>query len=107
MTSAYPVAEHMPPNDEEITIGDLSIWPERFVATWRGEELQLTHKEMLLLMLFVRNPGRVLRREMIAAHVWGGSAPGRTIDIHVARLRSKLPDNAITTVIRVGYRFTL
>lgn len=106
MTPVHPVTEHMT-SDEEIVIGALSVWPERFVAVWRSEELQLTHKEMLLLMLFVRNPGRVLRREVIAAHVWGGRAPGRTIDIHVARLRAKLPANAITTVIRVGYRFTL
>jgi DNA-binding response OmpR family regulator len=107
VTSAHPIAEHVPPEDEEIVIGDLSVWPERFVATWRGKELQLTQKEMLLLMLFVRNRGRMLRREVIAAHVWDGSAPGRTIDLHVARLRAKLPRTAITTVIRVGYRFTL
>jgi DNA-binding response OmpR family regulator len=48
----------------------------------------------------------LLRRERIAAEVWGGRA-GRTIDIHVARLRARLPEGAIETVIRLGYRFVL
>ena len=104
-------ASQLPPEyeeqDEWISLGDLSVSPDEFLAILKGETLHLTRQEFLLLALFVRNPGRLLRREQIAAEVWGGHAPGRTIDIHVARLRAKLPAGAISTIIRVGYRFTL
>jgi DNA-binding response OmpR family regulator len=93
--------------DESISVGDLCVFPDQFTATLKGERLRLTRKEFLLLVLFARNPGRLLRRDRIAAEVWGGHAKGRTIDIHVARLRAKLPPGSISTVIRVGYRFTL
>jgi DNA-binding response OmpR family regulator len=94
-------------HDGRVEVGDLSVWPDQFAATLGGRELRLTQKEFLLLVLFVSNPGCVLSRQRIAAEMWGGRARGRTIDIHVARLRAKLPADSITTVIRVGYRFTL
>jgi two-component system, OmpR family, alkaline phosphatase synthesis response regulator PhoP len=90
-----------------IEVGPLRVVPDEYLATINEERLRLTSKEFSLLVLFMTNPGRLLRRERIAAEVWGGHAPGRTIDIHVARLRSYLPSDAIETVIRVGYRFTL
>lgn len=92
---------------EWIELGDLRVAPDHFLALYAGEKLQLTQKEFLLLVLFARNPGRLLRRETIAAEVWGGEARGRTIDIHVARLRARLPRPAIETVIPLGYRFLL
>ncbi|MFN2389202.1 MAG: winged helix-turn-helix domain-containing protein [Actinomycetota bacterium] len=92
---------------EAIQVGDLRLYPEEFVATWRGERLFLTPKEFQLLVLFARNPGRLLRRQLISETVWDDAARGRTIDIHVARLRSHLPRGAIETVIRLGYRFQL
>jgi two-component system, OmpR family, alkaline phosphatase synthesis response regulator PhoP len=93
--------------DDMLVAGDLRIYPEDYVAELDGERLALTNKEFQLLVLFARNPGRLLRREVIAAEVWGAQHHGRTIDIHVARLRSRLPDGAIETVIRLGYRFVL
>ncbi|MPZ70387.1 MAG: hypothetical protein GEU71_12795 [Actinobacteria bacterium] len=81
------------------------VLPGEYIAGVDGDQLQLTRREFQLLALFVRNPGRLLRREEIAAEVWGTSPIGRTIDIHVARLRKKLPQGAIETVIRLGYRF--
>lgn len=98
-------SEH--PDEEVIEVGKLMVVPHEFQATYDGAPLQLTHKEFQLLTLFARKPGRVLNREKIAEEVWGGLAPGRTIDIHVSRLRRRLPPGAITTVIRVGYRLTL
>jgi two-component system, OmpR family, alkaline phosphatase synthesis response regulator PhoP len=95
------------PDDEVIELGDLVVYPDEFVATLQGERLLLTPKEFQLLALFARRPGRLLRREVIATEVWDGEASGRTIDIHVARLRRRLPKGAIETVIRLGYRFLL
>lgn len=92
---------------EVVEAGDLRVYPDEFIAELAGERLSLTNKEFQLLVLFVRNPGRLLRRDKIALDVWGSDHHGRTIDIHVARLRSRLPDGAIETVIRLGYRFVL
>ncbi len=90
-----------------IEAGGLVVYPEDHVAVLGGERLQLTNKEFRLLALFAANPGRLLVRQQIADAVWDGRSQGRTIDIHVARLRARLPAGAIETVIRVGYRFTL
>lgn len=94
-------------DDEIIDRGRLRVMPDRHVATVDGRPLQLTPREFDLLQFFVRNPGRLLRREHIAAQVWSSAPTGRTIDVHVARLRGKLPAGAIQTVIRLGYRFVL
>ena len=87
--------------------GPLSIDPAEFIASLDGNNLNLTPKEFGLLTLFARNRGRLLRREVIEREVWAGHASGRTIDIHVSRLRRILPAGAIQTVVRVGYRFVL
>ena len=100
-------AEDPPGSDQVLVVGDLRVWPDEFVAELAGERLSLTNKEFLLLTMFMRNPGRLLRRERIAAEVWQGQTMGRTIDIHVARLRARLPAGAIETVIRLGYRFIM
>jgi DNA-binding response OmpR family regulator len=92
---------------EVIQVGRLRLYPEEFVAALDGERLSLTPKEFQLLVLFARNPGRLLRRELISEKVWGSNARGRTIDIHIARLRTHLPEGAIETVIRLGYRFSM
>jgi two-component system alkaline phosphatase synthesis response regulator PhoP len=100
MTSSFGDAE-------TIDVGRLRLYPEEFVALLDGERLSLTPKEFQLLVLFARNPGRLLRRSVISDGVWDSKARGRTIDIHVARLRNHLPDGAIETVIRLGYRFQM
>ncbi|MEA2433408.1 MAG: hypothetical protein QOG54_865 [Actinomycetota bacterium] len=90
-----------------LEVGPLSVYPDEFIALCGGEELALTYKEFKLLELFATYPGRLLRRDFIAEHVWAGDAPGRSVDISVSRLRRKLPEGAIKTVVRVGYRLIL
>jgi len=90
-----------------IELGDLCVHPQEYVATLHGVRLLLTPKEFQLLVLLARNPGRLLRREVISKAVWGDETPGRTIDIHIARLRRQLPQGAIETVVRLGYRLLL
>lgn len=101
------MTDPVPEGGEAILIGDLRVVPDEFVAELGGRPLSLTNKEFRLLVLFVRNPRRLLRREVIADAVWDGPLRGRTIDVHVARLRAQLPQGAIETVIRLGYRFVL
>ena len=89
-----------------LKVGDLEIDPAEFTAAYGGERLRLTNKEFRLLAFFARHPGRLLTRGAIASEVWDGEVRGRTIDIHIARLRRQLPPDAIETVIKVGYRLS-
>ncbi|MFI6863558.1 response regulator transcription factor [Streptomyces sp. NPDC050421] len=72
-----------------------------------GSEVQLTRKEFDLLALLAQRPGVVFRREQIISEVWRTSweGTGRTLEVHVASLRSKLRLPALIETVRgVGYR---
>ena len=58
-----------------------------------GDEVKLTAKEFLLLQYLMEHRGRVLSRDLLLSDVWGYSYTGgtRTVDVHVRRLREKLP----------------
>lgn len=93
---------------KEIKAGELTIYLESRRVLKGQEIIELTYKEFDLLLLFVRNPNRVLHREMIYEAVWGGSYMGdsRTVDLHVQRLRHKAGlENVIKAVYKVGYCF--
>ncbi len=78
-------------------------------VTKNGVPLRLTYKEFDLLLLFVRNPGVALYREVIYEQVWESSYMGdsRTVDLHVQRLRKKAGlERQIQAVYKVGYRFS-
>ena len=70
--------------------------------------MQLTAKEFLLLQYLMEHRGRVLSRDLLLTDVWGYSYTGgtRTVDVHVRRLREKLPflAEAILTVKQFGYK---
>ncbi|MDQ0382097.1 winged helix-turn-helix domain-containing protein [Amycolatopsis thermophila] len=72
-----------------------------------GTEVGLTRLEYELLLHLARHPGRVFDREALTADVWRlpGPSRGRTIDVHIRKLRSKIGRSLITTVRGVGYRF--
>jgi hypothetical protein len=76
-----------------------------------GTELDLTYLEFELLAHLVAHPGRVHTRDQLVTTVWGYGhvGDGRTVDVHIARLRRKLGvehRKAIQTVRRVGYKYT-
>jgi len=94
------------------TFANIEVDSQRRMVTNRGAEISLSPAEYNLLTYFLRNPNRVLTREMILENVWGfESAPtARTVDSHVVKLRQKLePDPSVPryflTVHGVGYRF--
>ena len=102
------VVDRRPPTPPAaVAVGHLMFGAAAMAASLDGRPLPLRRKEFDLLALMARHPGRVLTRERIAREVWDGDAPGRTIDIHVARLRASLPPGAIETVVKIGYRFSL
>ncbi|ANP54635.1 hypothetical protein J2Z21_001745 [Streptomyces griseochromogenes] len=86
------------------------IDPGRRTASVDGRELDLTYLEFELLAHLVAHPHRVHTRDQLVTTVWGYGhiGDGRTVDVHVARLRRKLGDRhrqAIQTVRRVGYKY--
>ncbi|MFC8433969.1 winged helix-turn-helix domain-containing protein [Streptomyces sp. NPDC057253] len=80
-------------------------------AEVNGKELDLTYLEFELLAHLVQHPHRVHTRDQLVTTVWGYGhvGDGRTVDVHIARLRRKLGADfrgAIQTVRRVGYKYT-
>jgi DNA-binding response OmpR family regulator len=89
---------------------DLEVDPTRHTARFRGEAVHLTAKEFALLVALIEARGRVLSRQVLLETVWGYSyAEGtRTVDVHIRRLREKIPAlaSAIVTVKSMGYRLS-
>ena len=93
---------------ESLTVGAVTLWPERREATLDGNELQLTMREFDLLSFLMKSPGVVFSRETLLQRVWGWDFDGgsRTVDVHVQQIRAKLGNasDLIETVRGVGYR---
>ena len=86
---------------------DIEIDTDSRVVTQNGHTVDLTTKEYELLLLFLRNRNRALYRETIYENGWGGeySGTGRTVDLHVQRLKKKLGlEEHIAAIYKVGYR---
>ena len=88
--------------------GPITIDAERHAVTVSGEEVRLTAKEFLLLQYLLQHRGRVLSRDLLLTDVWGYQYTGgtRTVDVHIRRLREKMPvlADAIETVKQFGYK---
>jgi len=91
------------------TVGDLTINREEYKVINKGEELILPRKEFELLALLTSKPGKVFKRESILEKVWGSEVVvgGRTIDVHIRKLREKIGDDHFQTVKGVGYKFVI
>jgi two-component system, OmpR family, response regulator VicR len=94
----------------EITIGSLTIHPDAYVVSKRGETIELTHREFELLHYLAKHIGQVMTREHLLQTVWGYDYYGdvRTVDVTVRRLREKIEDSPshptwIVTRRGVGY----
>ncbi|MBF6975982.1 response regulator transcription factor [Streptococcus macedonicus] len=102
--------ENASASNSEITIGDLKILPDAFVAQKRGEDIELTHREFELLHHLAIHMGQVMTREYLLETVWGYDYFGdvRTVDVTIRRLREKIEDTPsrpeyILTRRGVGY----
>ena len=84
-----------PDENADITIGDLTIHPEAYTVSKRGENIELTHREFELLHYLAQHIGQVMTREHLLQTVWGYDYFGdvRTVDVTVRRLREKIEDN--------------
>jgi DNA-binding response OmpR family regulator len=106
-TSPEPAA---PAQDGRLLLGRVAIELPTRQVTVDGDAIALTRKEFDLLALLAQRPGVVFRREQIISEVWrtAWEGTGRTLEVHVASLRSKLRTPAMIETVRgVGYRLVV
>lgn len=89
-----PAAEESRKNPSVLTYGGLKLDISGHRAYVNDREVNLTSREFELLELFMNNPNQVYTREKLLELIWGpDSGDGRTVDVHVRRLREKIEDN--------------
>jgi DNA-binding response OmpR family regulator len=91
-----------------LSLGPIVMDLSRHTVSDEGRDVKLTAKEFLLLQYLLEHRGRVLSRDLLLGDVWGYRYTGgtRTVDVHVRRLREKLPAlvDALVTVKQFGYK---
>ena len=93
----------------QVSVGEIIIDREEYVIIKDGEKLSLPRKEFELFSLLASKPGKVFKRDDILNQVWGNEVVvgGRTIDVHIRKLREKIGDDYFKTVKGVGYKFMI
>lgn len=98
-------------NDNEINVGNLKIYPEKYEAYFNGELLDFTLKEFELLLFLAQNKNRVLTRDQLLSAVWNYDFAGdtRIVDVHISHLREKIEEDTkrptyIKTIRGLGYK---
>jgi two-component system alkaline phosphatase synthesis response regulator PhoP len=89
-----------------LTVGNIEINREEYKIINNGQEIILPRKEFELFYLLATKPGKVYTREEILDKVWGSEVVvgGRTIDVHIRKLREKMGDDFFKTIKGVGYK---
>ncbi|EIJ37699.1 response regulator transcription factor [Galbibacter orientalis] len=97
------------PVESIVKVGNITINRDEYKIIQSGEEIILPRKEFELLSLLASRPGKVFKRDEILDKVWGNEVivGGRTIDVHIRKLREKIGDDHFKTVKGVGYKFVL
>jgi len=95
--------------EDIVKVGNIVINREEYKIINDGVEIVLPRKEFELLSLLTSKPNKVFKREVILDRVWGNEVVvgGRTIDVHIRKLREKIGDDHFKTVKGVGYKFVL
>jgi two-component system alkaline phosphatase synthesis response regulator PhoP len=92
---------------ETLNVGEIEINREEYKIVKDNREIILPRKEFELFYLLASKPGKVFKREEILDKVWGNEVivGGRTIDVHIRKLREKIGDDFFKTIKGVGYKF--
>lgn len=92
---------------ENLNVGGIEINREEYKILKDEMEIVLPRKEFELFYLLASKPGKVFKREEILDKVWGSEVivGGRTIDVHIRKLREKIGDDYFKTIKGVGYKF--
>lgn len=101
-----------PDSANKVRRGSLELDDSRHLCSWKGEPLNLTVTEYLLVKTLAQNPGHVKNRDQLISQAYGDSIyiDDRTIDTHIKRIRKKFRDidgnfDAIETLYGVGYKY--
>ena len=94
-------------SEETLNVGGIEINREEYKIVKDNIEIVLPRKEFELFHLLASKPGKVFKREEILDKVWGNDVVvgGRTIDVHIRKLREKIGDDFFKTIKGVGYKF--
>jgi two-component system alkaline phosphatase synthesis response regulator PhoP len=94
-------------SSENLNVGGIEINREEYKIIMEGREIVLPRKEFELFYLLASKPGKVFKREEILDKVWGNEVivGGRTIDVHIRKLREKIGEDLFKTIKGVGYKF--
>ena len=97
-------------NTKQVSFPDLDINLTNYTVRYKGEFLEMPPKEIELLYFLASSPNQVFTRDQLLDNIWGYEYIGdtRTVDVHIKRIREKLPDNdswRVFTVWGVGYKF--
>ncbi len=92
-----------------IKVGNIIINRDEYFVQKDKNKIILPRKEFELMALLASKPGKVFKREDILEKVWGNDVivGGRTIDVHIRKLREKIGDEYFKTVKGVGYKFVI
>lgn len=92
-----------------LNVGGIEVNREEYKIVQDGREIVLPRKEFELFYLLASKPGKVFKREEILDKVWGSEVVvgGRTIDVHIRKLREKIGDDLFKTIKGVGYKFEI
>ncbi len=95
--------------NDVINLGNLTINREEYKIILNDDEIVLPRKEFELLALLASKPEKVFTREDILNTIWGNDVivGGRTIDVHIRKLREKIGDDKFKTIKGVGYKFVV
>ena len=101
-----------PSDNANIVVGDLRLDEDRHLCLWKGEAVNLTVTEFLLVKALATRPGHVKSRDSLMDIAYGDAiyVDDRTIDSHVKRIRKKFKQvdddfDQIDTVYGVGYKY--
>ena len=94
-------------SEHSLDQGKLVIDKEKYQVIFNGNVLDLPRKEFELISLLSSKPGKVFPRDEIMDRIWGNDVVvgGRTIDVHIRKIREKIGDKSIKTIKGVGYKF--
>ena len=94
-------------NSDTLNVGGIEINREEYKIVKDNVEIVLPKKEFELFYLLASKPGKVFKRDEILDRVWGNEVivGGRTIDVHIRKLREKIGEELFKTIKGVGYKF--
>lgn len=104
------VTEPSTPSEKMVEFPDLTVNLTNYSVIYKGKTLEMPPKELELLYFLAASPNQVFTREQLLDNIWGYEYVGdtRTVDVHIKRLREKIPGNthwSLSTVWGIGYKF--